>query len=125
MSFDIDTIHEMLNEIVDSIDENLLYDLNGGVVLDEKTKFHEESINEDLLILGEYQRYGIIKRIVIYYGSLMLRYSHYSYEQMFESLTGLINHELRHHVEYKAKSRDLIEEDEEYIENYKMKRNKN
>lgn len=125
MSFDIDTIHEMLNEIVDSIDETLFDGLNGGVVLEEKAKFHEESINDDLLILGEYQRHGSMRRIVIYYGSLMIRYPHYTDKQMYDRLTDLINHELRHHVEYKAKLRDLIDEDEEYLENYRMKRNKN
>lgn len=125
MSFEIDKIHDMLNEIVDSIDEKLFEKLNGGVVLEEKVKFHEESIGDDLLILGEYQRYGTMNRIVIYYGSLMRGYSHYTDVQMYERLTQLINHELRHHVEYKAKLRDLIDEDEEYLENYRMKRNKN
>nr|WP_276939971.1 hypothetical protein [Helcococcus sueciensis] len=124
MSFEIDKIHEMLNEIVDSIDETLFEGLNGGVVLEEKIKFHEESINEDLIILGEYQRHGFIKRIIIYYGSLIRRYSHYNDEQMYNRLEELINHELRHHVEYKAKLRDLVDEDEVYLENYKMKRNK-
>ncbi|MGY3775721.1 hypothetical protein [Helcococcus sueciensis] len=124
MSFEIDKIHEMLNEIVDSIDETLFEGLNGGVVLEEKIKFHEESINEDLIILGEYQRHGFIKRIIIYYGSLIRRYSHYNDEQMYNRLEELVNHELRHHVEYKAKLRDLVDEDEVYLENYKMKRNK-
>lgn len=124
MSFDIDKIHEMLNIIVDSIDVTLFDDLNGGVVLDEKVKFHEESVDDDLLILGEYQRHGHIRRIIIYYGSLMERYAHYSDKKMFDRLTKLINHELRHHIEYKAKLRDLIDEDEKYLENYKMKRNK-
>lgn len=124
MSFEIDKIHEMLNEIVDSIDETLFEGLNGGVVLEEKIKFHEESINEDLIILGEYQRHGFIKRIIIYYGSLIRRYSHYNDEQMYNRLEELVNHELRHHVEYKAKLRDLVDEDEVYLENYKIKRNK-
>lgn len=124
MSLEIDKIHEMLNEIVDSIDENLFEGLNGGVVLEEKIKFHEESINEDLIILGEYQRHGFIKRIVIYYGSLIRRYSHYNDEQMYNRLEELVNHELRHHVEYKAKLRDLVDEDEIYLKNYKMERNK-
>ncbi len=124
MSLEIDKIHEMLNEIVDSIDENLFEGLNGGVVLEEKIKFHEESINEDLIILGEYQRHGFIKRIVIYYGSLIRRYSHYNDEQMYNRLEELVNHELRHHVEYKAKLRDLVDEDEIYLKNYKTKRNK-
>ena len=122
MNFDIDKIHEILNNIVDSIDPVLFEGLNGGVILSENIKFHPESKNNDLLIIGEYQRFGSIKRIMIYYGSLKRQISNYTEEQIYERLEELIYHELMHHIEYKAKVNDLVIEDKEFIRKHKLKR---
>lgn len=121
---DIDTIHEILNDIVDDIDPALFEGLNGGVVLIDEVKYHDEAINEDLVVLGEYRRYGVIKQISIYYGSLESQYSHYNYDQLKNRLKELVNHELRHHVEYKAGLDDLVDEDNDFINKHKKRREK-
>lgn len=122
MSYDIDTVHEMLNDIVDDMDQSLFEGLNGGIVLLDDIKYHKEAKNNDLVILGEYTRYGVLKQISIYYGSLVKQFPHFTYEQMKNRLQKLVDHELRHHVEYKAGVDDLIDEDKVFIENHKKKR---
>lgn len=122
MSLSIDLIHEMLNNIVDSIDPVLFEGLNGGVVLNEKIKYHPEAKNNDLVILGEYQRFGTIRRIMIYYESLNRQFSNFSEDELYKRLEELVYHELRHHTEYKAKVNDLVLEDKEFIRNHKIKR---
>lgn len=121
---DIDMVHEILNDIVDRIDPVLFEGLNGGVVLHDEVKYHDEAINEDLVVLGEYTRYGVIRQISIYYGSLEIQYPNYNYEQLKNRLQELVDHELRHHVEYKAGIDDLVDEDNKFINEHKKKREK-
>lgn len=122
MEYNIDIVKELLDEIIDDIDTRLFEGLNGGVVLHEDIKYHPESINNDLVILGEYQRHGVMRRINIYYGSIVKIYPHYNIDQIKERLKDLVDHELRHHVEYKAGVNDLVIEDYEYIKEYKKNR---
>lgn len=122
MNYDIEKINEILDDIVDEIDASLFNGLNGGIVLKEEIKYHKESLNNDLVILGEYVRFGVLKQIFIYYGSIEHLYPSYTEEQLKSRLKDLINHELRHHVEYKAGVDDLVREDNEYIKNHKEKR---
>lgn len=120
--YDIETVHEILNDIVDSIDPVLFEGLNGGVILHEEIKYHEESIDNDLIVLGNYIRSGTIKRINIYYGSIKQKYPYYTESQLKERLEKLVYHELRHHIEGIAKVNDLDIEDQIFIENHKKKR---
>ena len=122
MVYDIDLVHKILDDIVDSIDSEIFKGLNGGVILNDEIKYHPEAINNDLVILGEYVRFGVVKQIVVYYGSLQRLYPYYNEEQLRVRLEELINHELRHHVEYKAGVNDLVREDIDFIQNHKLKR---
>lgn len=122
MSYDIDVIQEILEEIVDGIDQDLFEGLNGGIILKEEIKYHNESINNDLVVLGEYTRFGVLKQILIYYGSIKNQYPDFDREQLKDRLTELVNHELRHHIEYRAGVNDLVREDDEFISKHKEKR---
>lgn len=122
MSYDIDEIEEILEEVIDEISPELFEGLNGGIILKEEIKYHKESVNNDLVVLGEYTRFGVLKQIFIYYGSINNQYPDLERQQLKEKLTELINHELRHHVEYRAGVNDLVREDDYFIKKHKEKR---
>lgn len=122
MSYDIDIMQEVLEEILDEIDPDLFKGLNGGVILKEEIKYHKESINNDLVVLGEYTRFGVLKQIFVYYGSIKRLYPNFERQELKNRLRELIDHELRHHVEYRAGVNDLVREDVEFIEKHKEKR---
>ena len=70
----IDEVQEMLEEICESIPSYAYEHLNGGIILTEESKYHEEAYAEDLVIMGEYQRSMLGNMIKIYYGSFMDMY---------------------------------------------------
>ena len=72
MSYDIDIMQEVLEEILDEIDPDLFKGLNGGVILKEEIKYHKESINNDLVVLGEYTRFGVLKQIFLAVQTMIL-----------------------------------------------------
>lgn len=118
MDYTIDDVHEILNEIYINIPKDLLEDLNGGIILLDEIMYHEESRNGDLLVLGNYSRFGVRKQINIFYQSLKKAYPILEQDELREKLEDLLMHELRHHTEYKARIMDLIVEDEKDIDNY-------
>jgi len=121
MDYTIDDVHEILDEIYENIPQELLKDLNGGVILLDEIKYHEESRNNDLLVLGNYVRFGVRRQINIFFRSFKRAFPKLSHEKLREKLDDLLMHELRHHTEYKARIKDLILEDEDNIEKYKSK----
>lgn len=125
MEYNIDDVYQILSDIVDETDQDLFDGLNGGVVLNEEIKYHDESINNDLVVLGQYKRFGVVKQIVIYYGSITNLYPHFNKEQLKIRLKELLDHELRHHIEYKAGVDDLVVEDRIFINEHKKKRGDN
>lgn len=120
---DIDRVNEILNEIADSIPNELYKGLSAGIVLLENAKVHKEAIDDNLYILGEYSRSHLEKQIKIYYGSLKKVYPLISEEKLKEKLKDVLIHELTHHLEYRAGIRDLEIEDKLYIKSYKEKYN--
>ena len=50
----IDEVEEILENICESIPSYAFDHLNGGIILSEDKKYHEESRADDLLIMGEY-----------------------------------------------------------------------
>ena len=62
----IDEVEEILEEICESIPTYAYENLNGGIILTEEKKYHDESTKEDLLIMGEYQR-SVIGRLSIHF----------------------------------------------------------
>src|SRR5699024_6211393 len=70
----IDEVEEILEEICESIPSYAFDHLNGGIILSEDKKYHEEARADELLVMGEYQRSILGKMIKIYYGSFMEMY---------------------------------------------------
>ena len=124
--FTIDETHEMLNEIADTIPQDLLRELSGGIILLPQSKLHPQSIDDDLFILGEYCISSIGKYIRIYYGSFANVYKRVtSREFYYEQLRRVLVHEVRHHNEGLAGYKDLILYDEDHINEYlNSKKNK-
>ena len=120
---DIDRVNDILDEIADNIPNELYKGLSSGIVLLESSKTHEQSLDNDLYILGEYFRSGVEKQIIIYYGSLKKVYPVISEEKLKEKLKDVLIHELTHHLEHRAGIRDLEIEDRLYIKSYKEKYN--
>ncbi len=94
-------------------------DLNGGVLLREEVKLSPNRLADDLYILGEYRYEHIFGRYInIYYGSMLRVYPQLSDERFIEELERVIKHELTHHLENRARERDLEVEDERSLLHY-------
>lgn len=118
----IDEVEEILEEICESIPTYAYENLNGGIILTEEKKYHDESTKEDLLIMGEYQRSVIGRLIKIYYGSFMEMYRYASREILKEKLEEVLLHEFTHHLEFLANEWKLVIEDNKFIEEYRKRK---
>lgn len=120
----IERVHEILDEIAEEIPKDFYKGLTGGIVLLEDKKIHREAIKDDLYILGEYTRSQMGNYIKIYYGSFMAVYGHYSEEMLKKRLKETLIHEFIHHLEGRARLKDLEIEDRKNIEKYKLRNDK-
>ena len=119
----IDEVEEILEDICESIPSYAFDHLNGGIILSEDKKYHEESRADDLLIMGEYQRSIIGNMIKIYYGSFMEMYRYSSREKLKEKLEEVLLHEFTHHLEFLANEWGLVIEDKKFLEEYRKGKN--
>lgn len=119
----IDEVEEILEEICESIPSYAFDHLNGGIILSEDKKYHEESREDDLLIMGEYQRSILGNMIKIYYGSFMEMYRYSSRERLKEKLEEVLLHEFTHHLEFLANEWGLVIEDKKFLEEYRKGKN--
>lgn len=119
----IDEVEEILEDICESIPSYAFDHLNGGIILSEDKKYHEESRAEDLLIMGEYQRSILGNMIKIYYGSFMEIYRFSSRERLREKLEEVLLHEFTHHLEFLANEWGLVIEDKKFLEEYRKGKN--
>ena len=122
--FTIEETNEMLDEIADSLPFELYRDLNGGIVLLPEEKIHPKAIDNDLFIMGEYCTSSIGRYTKIYYGSFCRVYGHVSREAYREHLRKVLVHEVRHHCEGLAGYKDLILYDEDQIDAYLRRKQK-
>ncbi|MET3617203.1 putative Zn-dependent protease with MMP-like domain [Peptoniphilus olsenii] len=120
----IDEVEELLEEICEEIPEYAYNNLNGGIILSEDVKYHDESVGDSLIILGEYQKSVLGNMITIYYGSIMKMYKFLPREELKEKLEQVLLHEFTHHLEFMANEYGLVIEDNKFLEDYK-KRMKN
>lgn len=118
----IDEVQEILEEICESIPFYAYEHLNGGIILTEESKFHDESYAEDLVIMGEYQRSILGNMIKIYYGSFMELYRFSSREILKEKLEEVLLHEFTHHLEFLANEWGLVIEDNKFLEEYRKRK---
>ena len=115
----IDEVEEILDEICESIPDYAFNHLNGGIILVEDKKYHEEARNDDLLVMGEYQRSILGNMIKIYYGSFMEMYRFSSSDRLREKLEEVLLHEFTHHLEFLANEWGLVIEDKKFLEEYR------
>lgn len=108
----------ILDEIADSLPLELYRELNGGIVLEDGVRYHWYAQNNDLYILGVYNRDNLGRSIKIYYGSIVRVYRNKSLDEYREILSRILRHELRHHNEYLAGADDLEYYDDEQISKY-------
>lgn len=118
----IDEVQEILEEICESIPSYAYEHLNGGIILTEEAKYHEEAYAEDLVIMGEYQRSMLGNMIKIYYGSFMDMYRFSSREILREKLEEVLLHEFTHHLEFLANEWGLVIEDKKFLEEYRKRK---
>lgn len=119
-----DEAGEWLDEVAESLPEELFHELNGGIVLLRQAQLSPEAEGRDLYTLGLYHNepYGMGRYISIYYGSFVRVYAGHSREEQKQGLAELLRHELTHHIESLAGVRDLEVKDELFMENFKKKR---
>ena len=115
-----------MEEVAATIPDELLRDLNGGIIVLPEIKYHPMAKTGDLYIMGEYHVHipGLGRYIVLYYGS---------FERVFGAGTSNENnhlrseikktliHELRHHIESLSGVKDLEREDERKLEVYYLR----
>lgn len=118
MDYTIDDVHRVLEEISSSLPESLFEELNGGIVLLDEISYHDKSIDNSLLVLGNYVRFGVRRQINIFYKSIKQAFPMMSEEMLNKKLTEILTHELQHHTEFRARLRDLEIEDEININKY-------
>lgn len=118
----IDEVQEILEEICESIPSYAYEHLNGGIILTEEAKYHEEAYAEDLVIMGEYQRSMLGNMIKIYYGSFMDMYRFSPRETLREKLEEVLLHEFTHHLEFLANEWGLVIEDKKFLEEYRKRK---
>ena len=118
----IDEVQEILEEICESIPSYAYEHLNGGIILTEESKYHEEAYAEDLVIMGEYQRSMLGNMIKIYYGSFMDMYRFSSRETLRGKLEEVLLHEFTHHLEFLANEWGLVIEDKKFLEEYRTRK---
>lgn len=113
------------DEVVETIPDELLYMLHGGISLTERFKFHPASIPEKpLYILGEYCRSASTGRYIMLYGGSILRtYGNYDDEKLKAELDRIIRHELTHHWESLSGTAELELLDSISIQRYKDENN--
>ena len=124
---DIDQFHELMDEISAGIPEEILRDLNGGIVLLPEAKLHRDDLAGNLYTLGEYrvQIPGMGRYVAIFYGSFIKVHGlHPNRRKLREELRKTLLHELRHHLESLAGVRDLEVFDDEQIAKYKEQHKK-
>ena len=124
---DIEGFHEMLDALMDEIPEDILVELNGGVIVLPEAKLHPEDADGCLYTMGEYhvQIPGLGRYVAIYFGSFERIFGkgfHMGRGRLRDELRKTLRHELRHHLESLAGERDLEIEDAYNIEAYHLRR---
>jgi hypothetical protein len=114
-----DEIGEILDEVAAELPQDFYRELNGGVNLLPVTKYHEQSRNGDLYILGEYCRDAMGRYINIYYGSLTANFPYLEAAEMRARLKQLLIHEFTHHLESLAGEHSLEDRDDARLDDYK------
>lgn len=96
---DIDEFFEIVKEVCDELPEDMFRELHHGVILEEGLKISPHARNNDLVIMGEYQKSNIGNKITLYYGSFARSYLMEDREFIKGKVREVVRHEFRHHME--------------------------
>lgn len=115
----IDEAQGMLDEIAEGLPQEFYKDLNGGILLLPDVKFSPYARRDDLYIMGEYVRGGVMGRLIyIYFGSFERVYGHLAPSAFKEQLRETLLHEFTHHLESLAGERGLEKKDDVSLDKY-------
>ncbi|MGI5989885.1 MAG: metallopeptidase family protein [Lachnospiraceae bacterium] len=119
---------EITQEELKLLPAYVLEDLNGGVVVDEKTYLHPGRVEDDLYILGTYSTSSVMGRqIVLYYGSFMAVMGGADEDAFRAEIRHTLRHEFLHHMESRAGMNgkgSLAEQDAIKMQRYYMRHKK-
>lgn len=116
---DIERVHQILDEIAETLPPEFFNKLNEGVVLLPQHKYHPKSRNDRrLYVMGEYHKSITGSHIRIYYGSFKRVFRNISEEELKNHLEHTLVHEFTHHLETLAGERGLIIKDHEALRKY-------
>ena len=111
----IDEVYDILDELAQEYPEELLAQLNGGILLLED-EVPDPEAGEDVYIMGEYCEDELGKYICLYYGSFAKILEDEPREKWVEELGLTLRHEFTHHVEGLAGEDRLDREDQLFLE---------
>jgi len=106
------TARNILRDFVDDLPEDVLKNLNGGIMLQKDTL--RDPDDKSLYTLGHYHYdpYGLGRYITVYYGSFIAVYGNASFKKQKRALYDTLYHELTHHLECLAGDNTLDKQDE-------------
>lgn len=108
---DFDAFADLAEAIADGIPPALLEGLNGGIIIEKKTRRRSED-PPGVYLLGEYIVEDYLGPLIaIYYGSFRRVFAGEPPQVWEEELRRTLLHEVRHHVEARAGVADLELED--------------
>ena len=103
---------EIVEELSAEIPLEFFEELNGGIIVLEECRVNPHAKNDDLIVLGEYHHSSVVgNHIVIYYGSFMKLYGHFTRGNLKARTRKTLRHEFRHHLERRSGLKDLEIED--------------
>ena len=106
MILSIDEVNDILDQVYSEFPEELVRELNGGVLLLEEALPDPEA-GDDVYIMGQYCVDEMGRYINIYYGSFAALLYDVPRQVWEEELRITLRHELTHHVEGLAGERSL------------------
>ena len=113
---------DLLEEIAGEFPDAFFQELDGGIQLEEGALRSPAARRDDLYILGQYHRGGVLGRyVVLYYGSFCRVHGGLSPAEMKEKIRQTLRHELTHHVESLAGDRSLEEADAQFLAQYRQR----
>lgn len=119
----LDRFEELAEEAISDVPEEFFEHLNGGIVIVDRVKNHEDSVPErPLYVMGEYTQSRMMGRhILLYYGSFMKIYGDLDEKAVVPVIRATILHEFTHHLESLSGEKDLEIKDKIKLSDYKRK----
>ncbi len=122
----LDRFEALAEEAIADVPEEFFEHLNGGIVIVDRVKNHEDSVPEHpLYVMGEYTYNRMMGRhILLYYGSFMRIYGDLDEKAVVPVIRATILHEFTHHLESLSGEKDLEIKDEIKLADYRRRHKK-